>query len=103
MSNRDDRTVDIEGGGEISEIDDAIGKGSGNPRTLRISHIQLINGDDSYVTRCLLNELPPQIRPCRIAMHAQQRDLGLARAIAPRVKEMPLSLDTLGVDCASSA
>ena len=47
-----------------------------DPGALGEAHVELVDSNDAYISRCLTQELPPQIGPGRIAVHAEQGQAG---------------------------
>ena len=95
MRRQHDSTGDAQLRGDGIEVVDPRGKGTGHRRSLGVAHAKLINRYYSPAWVCAGQKPAPQIRPGRVAMHAEQRSLLWWDVV---VEHVPGAQHSFGVD-----
>ena len=72
MSDRDHGALDLERLGRSAQVGDSIRETPHPVGAIRVTHADLIDGDDAPIRRSVIEQSAPQIGPRGVAVHCQQ-------------------------------
>ena len=78
MRDSDHGAPDLEHLGRSAQVGDSIRETPHPLRVIRITHADLIDGDDAPICRSVIEQSAPQVGPRGVAVHREQRHPRLA-------------------------
>ena len=83
MRDRDHGAPDLEHLGRSAQVGDSIRETPHPVGAIRVTHADLIDGDDAPIRRSVIEQSAPQVGPRGVAVHREQRysRLALRRAL----------------------
>ncbi len=90
VGDRDDRPLDAHRVGELAQIVDSSRQPTNPSAALGEAHVELVDGDHAHTVGRRAHEIPEQVRPRRIAVHAQHCEVCFVNLV---VEHMPRATD----------